>query len=113
MTTLTDPQVIMDNGKPAFAVIPWDEYQALLGQYNTENDTWIPHEVIKATLLGDVSLIRAWREYLKLTQEELAERAGLSQPTLARIEKPDTNPRRSTLKKLAEAMNLSIEQLSD
>ena len=103
----------MDNGKPAFAVIPWDEYQALLGQYNAENKTWIPHEVVKVTLLGDVSLIRTWREYLNLTQEKLAERASLSQPTLARIEKPDTNPRRPTLKKLAAAMDLSIEQLSD
>jgi DNA-binding XRE family transcriptional regulator len=113
MTAPTDPQIIMDKGKPAFAVIPWAEYQSLVDRYNIENETWIPHEVVKATLLGDVSIIRAWREYLNLTQEELAERAGLSQPALARIERPDTNPRRSTLKKLAEAMNLNIEQLSD
>jgi hypothetical protein len=69
MTALTEPQIIMDDGKPAFAVIPWDEYQALLDQYQIENETWIPHEVVKAAVLDDISLIRAWREYLNLTQQ--------------------------------------------
>jgi DNA-binding XRE family transcriptional regulator len=113
MTALTEPQIIMDDGKPAFAVIPWDEYQELLDQYQTENETWIPHEVVKAAVLDDVSLIRAWREYFNLTQQELADRAGISQPGLARIEKPDSRPRLATLKKLAEAMDISVEQLRD
>jgi DNA-binding XRE family transcriptional regulator len=112
MTALTDPQIIMSDGKPAFAVIPWDEYQELSHQYAIDDETWIPHEVIKATLLEDVSLIRAWREYLNLTQQELAERAGISQPALARIEKTDAKPRVSTLIKLAAALDISIDQLS-
>lgn len=74
---------------------------------------WIPHEIVKATLLGDVSIIRAWREYLNLTQQELAQRAGLSQPALARVEKIDAKPRVATLKKLALAMDISVAQLSD
>ncbi len=113
MIALTDPQIITSNGEPAFAVIPWNEYQSLAQQYAIDNDTWIPHEVVKATLLDDISIIRAWREYFNLTQQELAQRAGMSQPSLARLEKIDANPRMSTLQKLAIAMGISIEQLSD
>ncbi|HFE65845.1 MAG TPA: XRE family transcriptional regulator [Chloroflexi bacterium] len=72
---------------------------------------WLPHEVVKATLLGDVSLIRAWREYFGLTQQALAQRAGMSQPALARLEKGDVKPRAATLKKLAVALGISVAQL--
>ena len=61
MTAHTEPQIIMNDGKPAFAVIPWEEYQELLGQYDNDSETWIPHEVVKATMLEGVSLVRAWR----------------------------------------------------
>ncbi len=113
MTVLTEPQIIMSDGKPAFAVIPWREYQELISQHTTDEDIWIPHEIVKATVLGNTSIIRAWREYFGLTQQELAQRAGLSQPTLARLEKADSRPRTSTLKKLAMAMGITIAQLSD
>lgn len=113
MNALTDPQIIMSDNKPAFAVIPWETYQELTRQYVADVDVWIPHDVVKATLLGDVSIIRAWREYFDLTQEQLAQRAGLSQPALARLEKADANPRTSTLKKLADAMGITVAQLSD
>ena len=113
MITLTDPQIIMSDGKPVFAVIPWKEYQELSNQYAADADVWIPHEIVKATLLGDVSIIRAWREYFDLTQQELAQRASMSQSTLARLEKADAKPRTSTLKKLAAAMDITVAQLSN
>ena len=78
-----------------------------------DDEAWIPHDIVKATLLGDVSMIRAWREYFNLTQQELAERAGMSQPALARVEKITAKPRMATLKKLAAAMDISVGQLSD
>lgn len=113
MTVHTEPQIIMNEGKPAFAVIPWEEYQELTRQYAIDNDTWIPHEVVKTALLKEVSLIRAWREYFNLTQQALAEQAGISQPALARIEKSDAKPRLSTLKKLAAVLGISVDQLSE
>ncbi len=75
MITLPKPQIIMSNGSPAFAVIPWHEYQELIRLYDIDNDVWIPHEIVKATLLGDVSAIRAWREYFNLTSKSW--RSGL------------------------------------
>ena len=89
-----------------------EEYQELSSQYAADADVWIPHEIVKATLLGDVSLIRAWREYFDLTQQALAKRANMAQSTLARLEKADAKPRTSTLKKLAAAMDITVAQLS-
>ncbi len=75
-----------------------------------EEDIFFPNEVVKANVRGD-SLIKAWREYKGLTQEELARKAQISQPTLARMEKPDSRPRKSSLVKLATAMKIAVEQL--
>lgn len=108
-----DPQVIKKDGKPVFAVIPWDEYQrlALSAEDKDESDVWFPNDVVKANVRGD-SLIKAWREHFGLTQTDLAEKAGMKQSALARLEKAG-NPRTSTLKKLAEALNITVEQLID
>ena len=112
MSEHTNHQIITKDGKPAFAVIPWDEYKKLLrNQIETDDaDVWFPNEVVKANVRGD-SLVKAWREHLGFTQEELAKRAEIKQPSLARLENAESNPRKSTLKKLADAMNISIEQL--
>jgi len=112
MTELTNNvQIIEQGGKPAFAVIPWDEFQALLeGVEPNESEVWFPNEVVKANIRGD-SLVKAWREYKGLTQAELAAKAGIKQPALTRMEKPDANPRKSSLIKLADAMGITVEQL--
>ena len=107
-------QIITKDGKPAFAVVPWDEYKKLLSnQIETDDtDVWFPNEVVKANVRGDC-LIKAWREYLGLTQLVLAKKARISQPSLARIEHSESSPRKSTLKKLADAMGITIEQLEE
>ncbi len=112
MSTPTDPQIILLDGKPAFAVLPWDAYEELT-KYRDKalHDIWFPQSVVEANAVREESLIKAWREYSGLTQKELAERAGIKQPALARLEAGNSTPRASTLKKLANAMNLTIEQL--
>lgn len=112
MNEHTDTQIITQNGKPAFAVIPWNEYQELIRNQiePNESDIWFPNEVVKATVRGD-SLIKAWREYFKFTQAELAEKAGMKQSALARLESSSATPRKSTLAKLSDAMGISVEQL--
>ena len=112
MNEHTDPQIITQNGKPAFAVIPWDEYQSLVRNQVTpdESDICFPNEVVKANVRGD-GLIKAWREYFKLTQAELAVKAGMKQSALARMESSSRTPRKSTLAKLAKALGISVDQL--
>jgi predicted transcriptional regulator len=45
------------------------------------------------------------REALELTQSTLAERAGVSQPLIARIEGGDVDPRLSTLRRIVNALD--------
>ena len=110
MSAPTNTQIINDEeGNPAFAVIPYAEYLHLVEAEYDDNLT-IPHAVVAATLEGD-SPIKAWREHLMLTQTELAERMGVSQPSLAKLESPAANPRKNTLKKVAQAMGIELGQL--
>jgi predicted transcriptional regulator len=48
--------------------------------------------------------LRRWRQALGLTQAEVAKRAGVSQPLIARIEKGTVDPRLSTLRAVVKAM---------
>ena len=49
--------------------------------------------------------LRERRTDLDLTQSELADRAGVSQPLIARIEGGDVDPRLSTLRHIVEALD--------
>jgi len=112
MNVHTDPQIITQDGKPAFAVIPWEEYQKILASSEAdESEIWFPQEVVEANAVRGESLIKSWREYFNLTQKELAQKAGMTQPSLARLENSDSTPRSSTLKQLAAAMEITMEQL--
>ena len=114
MNALTEPQVIKQDDKPAFAVIPWDVYQELVKNYiPDESDVWFPQEVVEANVVRGDSLPKAWREHFGLTQAEVAKRAGMSQPAYAKLEKPDANPRIATLRKIAKALGISLEHLTE
>lgn len=76
-----------------------------------DEEIWIPHEVVVLNLAGDMSLIRAWREHLKLSQREVAESVGISQPAYAKMEAKDSHPCVATLKKIAAAMGVEWDQL--
>jgi transcriptional regulator with XRE-family HTH domain len=67
---------------------------------------------VKANVRGE-SLIKAWREYFRLTQAELALKAGMKQSALARLESGNASPRTATLSKLSEALRITVEQLID
>ena len=111
MNAHTNLQIITDEaGNPAFAVIPYAEYLQLVESDEYDDNLTIPHEVVSANVHGD-SMIKAWREYLGLTQQELATRMKITQPSLAKLEKPDANPRRSTLKKVADALGIELGQM--
>ena len=114
MTTPIEAQIIKMGDKPAFAVIPWETYQELVKNYiPDEADAWFPQDVVEANVVRGDSLLKAWREHLGLTQVEVARRAGMSQPAYAKLERPDARPRTTTLRKIAKAMGLSLEQLTD
>ena len=117
MNARTEPQIIHHDGKPMYAVIPYDEYTALLRKAEEMEDrrpdeeVTLPHEVVKRSTLGGVSLVRAWREYLGLSQKEVASRMGISQPSFAKMEARETKNRPATIKKIAAAMGIQWEQV--
>lgn len=55
--------------------------------------------------------IRAWRLHGKLTQAELQERACLAHNAISRIETGEVSPRLETLEKIAQVLEISIEEL--
>jgi DNA-binding XRE family transcriptional regulator len=159
MTILHD-----DRGKPAFAVIPWAEYQRLVaspavtaGQSRAGDAaafkralaarpvggdavdiglaeagaraksretrarrraatrtgkaaTFVPAEVVAATI-GGVTPLKAWREHAALTQQQLAERAGLSRAYLAQLEAGVRVGTVDMLAKLAAAIGCLVDDL--
>ena len=112
MNEPTDIQTIMQDGKPAFVVIPFDDYVRLFPKAPRvpEGDA-IPHEVVGLTIKKRYTLVRAWREYLGLTQKEVAKRMGITQVALSQMEAGEKRLRKVTLEKLATAMGIGIEQL--
>jgi DNA-binding XRE family transcriptional regulator len=99
------------DGKPLFAVIPYDEYKELIDRRDREVN--IPHIVVGLNVIEGKSMVRAWREYKKITQKEMAAKMEISQAAYSQMEKPDANLRRSTLEKIASALDISVEQLTE
>lgn len=102
-------QTIMQDGQPAFVVIPYAEFVRAFPEARFHGG--IPHEVVTLMVQKDISRLRAWREYLGLTQEEVAAAAGIKQPALAQMEKTGKRLQKATLQKLARALDLQPDQL--
>ena len=57
--------------------------------------------------------LRTWRERKALTQQQLAEKAGITRVTVARVEAGLEEPYPTTVRKLADALELGPEDLMD
>ena len=108
MKTPANVQILERNGKPEFVVIPYEEYIQLVGEEVT-----IPHEVVELVIKKNVNLVRAWRMHLGLTQNEVAKRVGITQAALSQMERTYNEHHTATLKKLADAMGILVDQLTD
>ena len=107
MNAPTDIQIIRQGGKPAFVVIPYDEYMRL---YAMEHGL-VPQAVVDLAFDNDWTLLKAWRKHLGLSQREVAERASMSQAAYSQIESGKHKTQERTLRKIADAMGVSVEQL--
>ena len=105
-------QIIRQGGNPAFVVIPYDEYIKVFpdAPWVPDGDL-IPHEVVGMTLKNGFTLVRAWREYLGLTQSEVAARVNITQAALSQMESGDKKLRKNTIEKLSKALGLRPEQI--
>lgn len=62
-------------------------------------------------LLGGENPITVWREYRGLSAKALAEAAGITQPYLSQIESGKRDGTVSTMKRIAEALRVSLDDI--
>lgn len=114
MTTpiLFDTQIIHDpNGNPAFVVIPYDQYIASIKMRELDLTDGVPSEVVDIFFDNQgYTAVRAWREYLGYTQQQIAERLDISQSAYSQHEKSQ-KLRKSTRQKIANALGINAQQL--
>ena len=118
-------QVIERNGKPEWAVIPYEAYRRLVKEAEMlqdiraydkvkraieEGEELIPSKVTYAILDG-ANPIRVWREYRGLTQQQVAEAAGISVPYLSQIESGKRKGRAEVLAAIAKELGLSLDDI--
>jgi len=118
-------QVIERDGKPEWAVIPYEEYERLVEEAEmlqdvraydeakkamAEGEELIPSEVTYAILDGG-NPVRVWREHRGLTQQQLAEAAGISVPYLSQIESGKRRGSAEVLAAIAKRLELSLDGL--
>lgn len=121
-------QIIEKDGYPEFAVISYADYQHFLELLEDEADArlvaefheaytagrefLVPEEIMRRELAGE-SPIKLWREYRGLTQQELADRAGISKPYLSQIETGKRQGTVETLSALARSLDVPLDALTD
>jgi ribosome-binding protein aMBF1 (putative translation factor) len=103
-------QIIEKDGAPLFVLVPYNEY---IESLQKQQDVYFPHEVVELHAIEGKSLVRAWREYKGMSQKRIAAKINISQSAFSQMEKPDATLRRSTLEKIAAALEISVEQLMD
>ena len=109
MKTHTSVQILKNaQGIPEFAVIPYVEYLAL--SKASPATALVPHAVVTAIVEKGMTPIRAWREYLDLTQAEVAEKMGITQAAYQQQESKE-NLTKSAKEKIALALGIIFEQL--
>ena len=115
-------QIIEKDGKPEWVVIPYETYQRLVEDAELlrdirdyegakkaieDGEELIPSNITYAILDGD-NPIKVWREYRQLTQQQLADRAGISKAYLSQIESGKRTGTTEVLSAIARALNLSL-----
>jgi DNA-binding XRE family transcriptional regulator len=118
-------QVIERDGKPEWAVIPYEEYERLVEEAEMLQDVQaydeakkaiakgeelVPSEVTYAILDGG-NPVRVWREHRGQTQQQLAEAADISVPYLSQIESGKRRGSAEVLAAIAKELGLSLDDI--
>jgi len=99
------------NGKPAFVVLTWDEYQELRAFALSEDEKTIPTDVVNTMVKNDWSLVKCWRVRKGLTEMDMAKKLRVKIDTYSRIERFYGSCLHRTKVRVAKALNVTLEQL--
>ena len=110
MNTPTEYLTLTIEGR-TYVLLPVEEFSKLTGAAPRipEGDA-TPCKIVKRVINEDIPKVRAWREYLGLSQADVAQRMGITQAAVSQLEKAK-RPRTETLRKFAQALGLSLEQV--
>ncbi|GFO56965.1 transcriptional regulator [Geomonas sp. Red276] len=117
------PQIIKRDGKPEYAVIPYQEYRRLLEDAEMLADVKefdaartalaagdeeaIPVEVIDRLLEGEHP-VRVWREYRGISAGELAKSCGVTPAAISQIESGKRTSSVQLLQKIARSLKVDL-----
>ncbi len=73
-------------------------------------EEFVPSAMVDRILAGE-NLVRVWREHRGLTVSALAEMAGIAQPYLSQIETGKREGTLQTMKKIAGALRVKLDDL--
>lgn len=119
-------QIIEKDGKPEWAVLPYEEYERLLADIEMLDDVRAYDEVKQALEAGEEEIIpdsivtqlldsenpiRVWREYRALTQAELAHAAGISTAYLSQLESGKRIGTAEVLSRIAQSLNVTVDDI--
>ncbi|MCM2357170.1 MAG: helix-turn-helix transcriptional regulator [Geobacteraceae bacterium] len=121
------PQIIRKEGKPEYAVIPYDEYRRLVEDAEMLADVrdfdaagkavaageeeLIPAEVVDRLLDGE-NPVRVWREYRGLSAADLAKACAVTAAAISQIESGKRQSSVALLKKIARILNVDLDTLA-
>ena len=86
------------------------DYDAAKAELERGEDELIPADVVFAILDGE-NPVKVWREFRGLTQQQLADAAGISKPYLSQIETGKRKGSTDILSALAKALNVTLEEV--
>ena len=122
---MTGIQFIERDGKREFAVIPIELYERLSAALEDADDAAlfdaaraaddgfrVPAAVVNAILDGEQP-IKVWREHRGLTRDALAGKAGISKAYLCQIETRKRVGALKTLKAIASALAVGVDDLQE
>jgi len=111
MNALTNAQFIKnEQGQPIFAIISYADYLNYSKYNSVDIVDGVPNEVVNMVFDNNYSPVKAWREYLKLSQAEVALKIGVSQSAYAQYEQSQ-KLRLPTRKKIATALGIKMDFL--
>lgn len=76
------------------------------GEYKKQIEVLEDHEIKRIELVAELV---ARRKNLGMTQKQLAEKTGLKQSAIARLERDGSVPKLDTLTRIADALDLKVQ----
>lgn len=116
------PQIIKQNGKAAFVVLPIKDYSQMMKSLEDlediqaieefrDNETETFPLAVAEELADGVNPIKVFRQYRGLSQIELANEASVSKQYISQLENGERDGTTRVLKNIAKALNLSLDDL--